>query len=1028
MYIYNRRSVIINESKKEADEYIKDKELTDEQKDFIYNFLYKKLHATKYLINFIKYYLVDGTSEKSIIEVVNWLKGNKQAQFLPNKLEDYEKLEYIVDDIKRLEGRERIKKLYDYLKMDERGCPIDTFTPIAKQFLELDKDTRTQFTPLKYFRLNKNIAYKDILKAIKSFIEGMYDPNYIENTRKMVYEYVKNGIATVVYDINEEDNNKLVFVINLENENEDIIKSVTSTKWCINYSYKDYRKGYLNPKNSLIIVHDFNLPSTMDDSLFGIVLDDKGKIYSTGACQNKANSTTSLEEISHYAHIPYEYLQLQDFEKERISNYIKNFKNIFAKFCKDNNAVVSTDIKTGTLLCLFGNVDDVQNVIDKYGVSNRSAIVHDPFLTYSLYINNGETNIYYGSYNADNELALPVKKELIKVAINKVNEVLDSSFNNAIDFFDEMKKFYIAIKPNGDLDSDITLYIDFFIDFVNKKISGFADKLNYCIYDNLVRLNYKSGDISKKILLFFFKEKKDLYTVNLSVYYWLNKNLDKMSLFLDFLDNLYHAYFIHNYIDYPSMVECLYNKEKNIDTVCKFLDLFIKREVGGENSVTSSMVAGVVSGILLNHDIIKDLDNFDKWLILYNKLNEVLLSNDLTSFIESDIFDDIDLVRKFISDDSFITYIKGLDMSPYDLYKTIKEDNISDIDKSQFAEFLVNTEAVLEDDIDLALVYKYTGGKKNELISSISNGELNGEYYVLYNSLQDACDDAFGSDNFKAEDYYDLFDNYGADYGADYDWKSWNYHANSKIITYLYFYLSKKGFVFTNRIDNINKIESEINAIIRGDYENEDVDTNPYDDFDYDDFQSDLSSIIGDCQSDADSSKYYDKNIEKLMEFYKHFDDGSAFKEIEVENEIYSVPKNMVNIKDIGYCKVKEILNDNKMIVIDDGKEYTVPTKVLNHKTIFKIDDSFMSDIIGYDDSLYNIKNNDGDNFGYKTLITLYIEEKGNLNVYNGGNYGIQGNITKENFAERFIEHEFTCDISDYYDEFVSAYPQLFNK
>ena len=162
--------------------------------------------------------------------------------------------------------------------------------------------------------------------------------------------------------------------------------------------------------------------------------------------------------------------------------------------------------------------------------------------------------------------------------------------------------------------------------------------------------------------------------------------------------------------------------------------------------------------------------------------------------------------------------------------------------------------------------------------------------------------------------------------------------------------------------------------------------------------------------------------------FYKHFDDGSAFKEIEVENEIYSVPKNMVNIKDIGYCKVKEILNDNKMIVIDDGKEYTVPTKVLNHKTIFKIDDSFMSDIIGYDDSLYNIKNNDGDNFGYKTLITLYIEEKGNLNVYNGGNYGIQGNITKENFAERFIEHEFTCDISDYYDEFVSAYPQLFNK
>lgn len=1052
MYILKRILFSINENKKETDEYLKTLvNLTDEQEADIKT-IYDKLHATPYLINFIKYYTEQDINIDNISKVIQWLKGTKQYKLLPNNIDYYKNFEKLQDDIREIQDYSDIKKLYDYLKMDKRNCSFDEFKKIARSFLELDKSKRNQFTPLKYFRININITAKQIIDAIQSFIEGLIDPEYEKNTREKIQNYVKKGLVHVIYDKQEENNNKLVVSINTEKKTEELFKDLTTDKWCINYSYEQYKNNYLVPTNSFLLIHDFDMPNVMDNSMFGIVFNSDGTPRGSGGCQNKNNIYTSIEDISKLTNIPIEYIALSDFDKNRIKYYLEHFTEYFEKEAIKTGATKIEDVGDNSKIIsyMFPELELAKNFLKSFGLgdfslnlmtTNKKIIdfeksIEYPYATYvvDLYKNTDSPSsvIFLRNPSDDNLPVLKNKKEAYDKHIN-MYERLTHDFETPYDFMDHYKIFI------ENVENTTTLTYHGILSFIEKNnlVDGLINQIIVNI-SKIIEIGSIQEEYKHDFLLFFStSNKRFTYEIHSLLKYYVQQGLT--------LEN-----FTKFVTGYKFILE---NVNKNIRTgslYYKIPFLFYKNNILTQSVEVFCRILPQYSGEYIN-EIIDDLfiqncgkkidgvdifTTFTEWLSNFNKINEILEKYNRDTYnIDDYITDDIDIIKAYLSDSVYIEYFKENDMDVYDIYAKIKENDADDIEK--FIDIFNNNIIQPKDDIDYALLYKNGITEYNDIFfKSISDGELEGEYYIKYNSLQEAADDVFDTSDSKVKlEDADFFDN-----SYDMDWTSYDDKLSDRILYFMYYYFIKKGFIFSKKYTPKmltdrsiwRELNSQISDIIKGDYES-DKSEELYNDFDYEEFQNDLGRILINCQRSADESKYYNKNVEKFTEVFDKFNDGQYFKLIEEEKDYYDYDKaikngSSVQVKNLGYVKIiKASYDDDNMTISKDGVEHIVPRKVMKERTIFNISESFIKKILNYNDVFSEIVNQSGNDFNYSTLLALFKDGEGGLEPFNGDYYGnIDGDYDEDDFADVFLNHYFEGDIISYWADFDKKYSKLF--
>ncbi len=374
-------------------------------------------------------------------------------------------------------------------------------------------------------------------------------------------------------------------------------------------------------------------------------------------------------------------------------------------------------------------------------------------------------------------------------------------------------------------------------------------------------------------------------------------------------------------------------------------------------------------------------------------------------------------------------------MDVYDIYAKIKENDADDIEK--FIDIFNNNIIQPKDDIDYALLYKNGITEYNDIFfKSISDGELEGEYYIKYNSLQEAADDVFDTSDSKVKlEDADFFDN-----SYDMDWTSYDDKLSDRILYFMYYYFIKKGFIFSKKYTPKmltdrsiwRELNSQISDIIKGDYESDNSEE-LYNEFDYEEFQNDLGRILDNCQRSADESEYHNKNVEKFTEVFDKFNDGQYFKSIEEEKDYYDYDKaikngSSVQVKNLGYVKIiKASYDDDNMTISKDGVEHIVPRKVMKERTIFNISESFIKKILNYNDVFSEIVNQSGNDFNYSTLLALFKDGEGGLEPFNGDYYGnIDGDYDEDDFADVFLNHYFEGDIISYWADFDKKYSKLF--
>lgn len=761
MYILKRILFSINENKKETDEYLKTLvNLTDEQEADIKT-IYDKLHATPYLINFIKYYTEQDINIDNISKVIQWLKGTKQYKLLPNNIDYYKNFEKLQDDIREIQDYSDIKKLYDYLKMDKRNCSFDEFKKIGRSFLELDKSKRNQFTPLKYFRVNINITAKQIIDAIQSFIEGLIDPEYEKNTREKIQNYVKKGLVHVIYDKQEENNNKLVVSINTEKKTEEIFKDLTTDKWCINYSYEQYKNNYLIPTNSFLLIHDFDMPNVMDNSMFGIVFNSDGTPHGKGGCQNKNNQYTPIDDISKLTNIPIEYIAVSDFDKKRIMYYLEHFTEYFEKEAINKGGIKTTKNISNVLEYMFSDVYVAIDLICSFGISKSNITLltadtgknvqaeyvdNNPFFTsvVKLFKNTDRPTSTILIVNPDNDThaVLDSKKEIYVKYINMYDR-FESDFETPYAFIDYFKSFIEFFE------GITTLTFHGILDYLTKEKK--SDLLKKQIGINVSKI-VESGNISDEYIqdvqLFFSESNKEfIYGISSLLKYYIQQdltleNFTKFVTGYKFILKNFKNSSIIRFNGYDGIPFMFYKKNiliQSVEVFCKILPEY------SDNYVNEIIDDLFINNCGMEKDDVVILPTFTDWINNFNEINKVNEKYNIETYdINYYIKDEIN-VKTYLSDSVYIEYLKENDIDVYDdIYNKIKTDDIDYIDDMVIVNLFVNDIIQPKDDLDYALLYKNGITKYNNIFfKSISDGELEGEYYIKYNSLQAAADDVY---------------------------------------------------------------------------------------------------------------------------------------------------------------------------------------------------------------------------------------------------------------------------------------------
>jgi hypothetical protein len=335
----------IFENIKQAKQYLTDRDIAVENNDVLDTLTTLLRKKPNYIGNFVKYHYEEGISLQDLKDFISYMITNKATvDKLPKNLIDYEKFEYIQDDLRVVERSMKANNLYNYLHPELR-TEINKLSEYDKadldnlviSFMDLPDDKKNAFTPLKFFRVNRK-PVGDFIEKIKEFIENL------DSGRSHIEEFLKRhqGKYDIVYD---QDN-----ILIVKSNDKELVKDIGSPKWCIVYAQERYYNTYLAPStlNTHYTIFNFNYALSNRYSRFGVTLESDGK-PKIGGCQDNTNTAIPIHHIAHSLSVDENVLNdilVNDFlvKKQEIQDVIVSFNKKADKLDVENTEEVKSTI------------------------------------------------------------------------------------------------------------------------------------------------------------------------------------------------------------------------------------------------------------------------------------------------------------------------------------------------------------------------------------------------------------------------------------------------------------------------------------------------------------------------------------------------------------------------------------------------------------------------------------------------------------------------------------------------------------
>ena len=516
MFIRNLGSFLIQENIKQAKSFLDNLEVPEDKRGY-FNKLKNELNKTPNLVYTFTKIVYDsedpGSTFDESLRVINWIKRNKQIlNKLPKDIIKYDNLEELSDDISNLEKNQLVDKFIKSLYRSMRDSisrlneeDQQKFNELAYKFMKLDEEERTQFTPLKFFKVN-DVSIGEFIKSLESFL----NKSSANDQEGRVRQYIKdNGDKLeVTYDENG--------VIVVKTKDKEALCELGSDRWCIVYS-DNYRKSYTSGYKTQFIIRNFNLPDTNVNSMFGVTILPDNTEHSRGASQNKDNRYIPLPEIIEKTGIPEEALHSDYYQLYLDAS--KDLQESKRRLSEDDSlglkeiSEIITSLKTTTEMRELGvkPLDQhdliINSTFGKFGIVNTLERLFE--LNYDDYGN----NILYKYISVGNEpftstkiisandrlinWSVKIDEERFNISIDaeKVNgrEVIRLIKENIFKIDEEMfNSIYYILFYKTDIGGDI---LEIYKEYISLKKSKLKSDLN-CVKDFLPFIVYlkQEGD------------------------------------------------------------------------------------------------------------------------------------------------------------------------------------------------------------------------------------------------------------------------------------------------------------------------------------------------------------------------------------------------------------------------------------------------------------------------------------------------------------------------------------------------------
>jgi hypothetical protein len=810
-----------------------------------------------------------------------------------------------------------------------------------------------------------DVSIIEFLDTLENFVNKS-DKN---EDKDRVLNYVKDNNLKVVYN----DHN--VIVINTKDK--EAVCELGSEKWCIVYS-DHYYDSYIgkNKYNTQFTIYNFNLQPSNPNSMFGITIKPNNKVYSTATSQNKKNTYVPLEEIYDMTGIPEgtlksDYHDLYLKTQKELDKYIEDLDIAgILGLVLDKNLFDFTYRKV--LYRWIEKEKDVSNFLDslfKIEKENKEGL--HTFLT-----------------NVQNEVGRS----------NPLSIILADNLSTNLDII---------------LDKLGEYFNQFDIDTIYKMVSMLDNSIGLSHFkrsDRYLKMIFSEfKDIDELIEFFMYNEVTKVFDGGLSIH-----NIIKLISFYIPFKSYIVLYYLTNNINRRNddIISKIYNVDEIEEGISSFKPYISNLIVGNKDkwhSGTLDIMDGVISKYVDTYLFSEDLlgmgggveyDTFKDYIIVYNKLKKVydeeeddystLLANIETVSKEFSILPDEQLDNEE-NKYSLYYYIKKAMDAEQDIY-----DEADVIESDSFFNLLGRVGNKYDIDTkDNLLLYamsevnsKYTNkfyqgiGLEFDEDSKVwymetTYGDL-AEYYDKDVDLEDFHEMFYYSSDSKyhEEDFDDInidnlkiLANYFAKNGFNLDTTSLDKYKDN--VSY------RKSQEYYSEDKELRQLLSDVEDIVKENYEIEDDGDNPYDDINISDIQNNFDNAMGSADNDARASEWWNNTISNLDKLFDYWPEGAK-----------AFGKNLLKSGNKGDSSLLVIPNISNLLAID------------------------MLPMIGELEYLrsMNIEN----------IIDAYLDEEGRIE--DGDGYVSFDDVNYDYFNERFGEELYSLIPTQTDESFIVKY------
>ena len=878
MFIKDKDTFLLLENIKQAKKFLTDKvgiELSeDEYKYTLFKNIVNKLKKTPNLVYiFTKLLFVDGASAdayEETLRVIDWVNNNKNiAKQLPKNIIEYVSLEELADAIIEVESKVKVKKFYSslYSEMKNEIDNLDEekksrFDSLAESFMNLKEEYKKLFIPLKYFKMN-DVSIIEFLDTLENFVNKS-DKN---EDKDRVLNYVKDNNLKVMYN----DHN--VIVINTKDK--EAVCELGSEKWCIVYSDYHYDNYIGKSKYSTqFTIYNFNLQPSNPNSMFGITIKPNNKVYSTATSQNKKNTYVPLEEIYDMTGIPEgtlksDYHDLYLKTQKELDKYIEDLDITgILNSVLDKNLFDFTYRKV--LYRWIEKEKDVSNFLDSlFKIEKENKEDLHTFLT----------NVH-NEVGRSNPLSI-ILADILSTSLDTILDKLGEYFNQFdIDTIHKM----VSMLDNS---IGITHFkrSDRYLKMIFSKFKDIDELIEFFMYNEVTKVFYGGLSIHNIIKLISFYIPFKSYIV----LYYLSNNINRRKD--DIISKIYNLDEIEEGISSfkPYIANLIVgDKDKWDSSVLHIMDGVISKYV--DKYLFSENLLGMGNGV--------EYDTFKDYIIVYNKLKKVydeeeddystLLANIGTVMKEFSILPDEQLDSEE-NRYSLYYYVKKAMDAKEDIY-----DDADVIESDSFFNLLGRVGNKYDIDTKDNLLLYAMSEVNSKYTTKFYQGiglEFDEDSKVWYMETTYGDLAEYYDRDVELEDYYDMFYHYvDSIYYEEYF-----YDINIDNLKILANYFADNGFnLDTTSLDKykdnvsygksqeyygedkeLKQLLSDVEDIVKENYEIEEDGDNPYDDIDISDIQSSFDNAMGSADSDARGRQWWGNTISNLDKLFDYWPEGA---------------------------------------------------------------------------------------------------------------------------------------------------------